>query len=60
MKWIYLDSDGDLYDDYRCPACHRIITVDSHRVDDIGLTIEGLNFCPRCGADLRGSKNENE
>ena len=51
-KWIYMDNDGTRYDDYKCSACNKTITVDAERCCDIGFVIEDMCFCPNCGAKM--------
>ena len=53
-KWVYHESQNDRYDDMVCPFCKKSYTVDAYRIDDIGFTAEDFNFCPNCGADMRG------
>ena len=57
-EWFAFDDDNWLYDTYRCSNCRKTITVDSERRDDIGFTIEDMNYCPYCGADMRGEDDE--
>lgn len=56
-KWIYKDDDDTRYGSYWCSECHYGITVDEYRIDDIGFVIEDMNYCPHCGADMRGENN---
>ena len=53
-KWIFMDSDDMRYDSYRCSNCWNEITVDPKRVCDIGFVIEDFNYCPNCGARMKG------
>ena len=39
-EWVFDDFDGDGYD-YQCPCCSMYARKSS-------------NFCPNCGADMRG------
>ena len=55
-KWIAHETQNDRYDDIKCPFCKKIYTVDAYRIDDIGFTAEDFNFCPNCGADMRGEE----
>ena len=43
-EWISQDYDDLKISDYRCNQC-------GHYQDDI------TNFCPNCGADMRGANN---
>ena len=51
-KWIYQDDDDMRYDSYKCSECHKLITVDASRVDDIGFVIGDMKFCPNCGSRM--------
>lgn len=53
-KWIFHETENDRYDDMICPFCKMTYTVDAYRIDDIGFTAEDFNYCPNCGADMRG------
>ena len=53
-KWIEYDSDEDKYDIIKCSCCNHTFTVDSFHWTDIGFTKNDFNFCPNCGADMRG------
>ena len=48
-EWIeHFDTKeylGSLMSEYECSICHEWVDDDS-------------NFCPRCGADMRGGKND--
>lgn len=57
-EWIIHETENDRYDDVICPFCRKSYTVDAYRIDDIGFTAEDFNFCPNCGADMRGGTNE--
>ena len=57
-EWIDLDSDTEKYDDIMCSNCKQSFTVDAYRWCDIGFTVDDLKFCPNCGADMRGTKND--
>lgn len=52
--WIGMDEEDPRYDYYKCSNCWNEISVDHIRVCDIGFTIEDFNFCPHCGAKMRG------
>ena len=43
---------------WKCSECGAVVNNDRH---DIFLypIVEQLNYCPFCGADMRGGKNEN-
>ena len=49
-RWVYVDDDDMRYDTYYCSECRNRITVDSHRRDDIGFTIDDMKRCNKCGA----------
>lgn len=53
-EWIEFDSDEDKYDIIKCSCCKHIFTVDSYHWTDIGFVKDDFNFCPNCGADMRG------
>ena len=55
-KWIIHETETDRYDDMKCPFCKKSYTVDAYRIDDIGFTAADFNFCPNCGADMRGEQ----
>ena len=57
-KWIEYDSDEDKYDIIKCSCCNHTFTVDSFHWTDIGFTKNDFNFCPNCGADMRGGQDE--
>ena len=52
-KWIYgEDSMADCVDGYRCDQCGFFVPWDyQHKSIDY---IKDYNFCPNCGADMRG------
>ena len=56
-EWIIHETETDRYDDMKCPFCKKSYTVDAYRIDDIGFTAADFNFCPNCGADLRGEQD---
>ena len=51
-KWIYLDSESEIYDDIKCPFCMRTFTVDAERKCDIGFVASDLKYCPHCGEKM--------
>ena len=53
-KWVFFDTMEDKYDEIKCPFCNMRFTVDAYHWTDIGFTAEDLQFCPNCGADMRG------
>lgn len=46
--WIYERCDM-----YSCSKC-------GHKYTDLSCEQDGMNFCPNCGADMRGGKMTNE
>ena len=56
-KWIYCeDSTADCVDGYRCDQCGLFVPWDyQHKSIDY---IKDYNFCPNCGADMRGKQND--
>ena len=50
------DSDEDKYDIIKCSHCKHIFTVGSYHWSDIGFVKDDFNFCPNCGADMRGEQ----
>ena len=52
MRWIPIDDESNIYDEYKCPDCHHYYTVDAERKCDIGFVIEDLRFCPNCGSPM--------
>ena len=57
-KWIEFDSDEDKYDLIKCSCCEHIFTVDSFHWSDRGFVKDDFNFCPICGASMKGEKDE--
>lgn len=57
-EWIFRETENDRYDDMICLFCKTSYTVDAYRIDDIGFTAEDFNYCPHCGADMRGESDE--
>ncbi len=55
-KWIYCeDSTADSVDGYRCDQCGFFVPWDyTHKSIDY---IKDYNFCPNCGADMRGEQD---
>ncbi len=51
-RWVYVDDDDMCYNTYYCSECRNRITVDSHRRDDIGFTIDDMKRCNKCGARM--------
>lgn len=43
-KWIYYDPNG-----FKCSRCGRYLEIECGDVK--------MNFCPHCGADMRGGLN---
>lgn len=54
-EWKRVGS-GSLYDTYECTNCHRPPKWDC--LGDNHWRIAFTDFCPNCGADMRGKKNE--
>ena len=50
--WIHIDDDNLVYDSFWCSECHKSITVDAKRTDDIGFVIDDMKFCPNCGVKM--------
>lgn len=55
-EWVIHETETDRYDDMKCPFCKKSYTVDAYRIDDIGFTAADFNYCPNCGADMRGKQ----
>ena len=55
-RWIYCeDSNADCVDGYRCDQCGFFVPWDyQHKSIDY---IKDYNFCPNCGADMRGEQD---
>ena len=55
-RWLYCeDSTADCVDGYRCDQCGFFTPWDyKHKGIDY---IQDYNFCPNCGADMRGEQN---
>lgn len=55
-KWVYCeDSMADCVDGYRCDQCGFFVPWDyQHKSVDY---IKDYNFCPNCGAGMRGEQN---
>ena len=54
-KWIYGEHESAMCDGYRCDKCGFFVPWDyQHKFIDF---IKDYNYCPSCGADMRG---ENE
>lgn len=56
-KWIYGEDEYGI-DGYHCDKCGFFVPWDY--VHKFINYIEDYNFCPSCGADMRGSSNEYE
>ena len=59
-RWAEFDSDEDKFDIIKCSCCKHTFTVDSYHWTDIGFVKDDFNFCPNCGADMRGGENETD
>ena len=56
-NWIYGEDEYGI-DGYHCDKCGFFVPWDyAHKFISY---IEDYNFCPSCGADMRGSNNEYE
>ena len=51
-EWVMIDEHCNHAKTYECTACRRAVELDHYarRCD--------YNFCPYCGADMRGETNE--
>lgn len=56
-RWLGFDSDEDMYDIIKCSCCKHTFTVDSYHWSDIGFVKDDFNYCPNCGADMRGEEH---
>ena len=56
-RWLYCeDTTADCVDGYRCDQCGFFVPWDyQHKSIDY---IKDYNFCPNCGADMRGEQDE--
>lgn len=55
-KWIYGEDLVAMCDGYRCSNCGFFVPWDyQHKFISY---IEEYNFCPNCGADMRGEQND--
>ena len=53
-KWIYGEHDVTMCDGYRCDRCGFFVPWDyQHKFIDF---IKDYNFCPNCGANIRGGQ----
>ena len=51
-KWIYGEHEHAMCDGYRCDKCGFFVPWDyQHKFIDF---IKDYNYCPSCGADMRG------
>ena len=55
-RWLYCeDTTADCVDGYRCDQCGFFVPWDyQHKSIDY---IKDYNFCPNCGADMRGEQD---
>ena len=49
-KWIYVGSVGS-WDEIKCSACDEVVSTQDRDL------ILNWDFCPHCGADMRGENN---
>ena len=57
-KWIYGEHDVAMCDGYRCDKCGFFVPWDyQHKSIDF---IKDYNYCPSCGADMRGRGDSDE
>ena len=59
-EWFAFDIDSERYDEIKCSVCRKAFIVDAQRYCDIGFIKDDLNFCPNCGADMRGKNEQQE
>ena len=53
-KWIYGEHESAMCDGYRCDKCGFFVPWDyQHKFIDF---IKDYNYCPSCGADMRGEE----
>ena len=53
-KWIYGEHESAMCDGYRCDKCGFFVPWDyQHKFIDF---IKDYNYCPSCGADMRGEQ----
>lgn len=55
-KWIYGEDEDSMYDGYTCNKC-GFFMLWKYRPDTIDFA-DVYNFCPNCGADMRGVNHE--
>lgn len=56
-EWIYGEDEYGI-DGYHCDKCGFFVPWDyAHKFINY---IEDYNFCPHCGADMRGERNDND
>lgn len=51
-EWLHTDKAFSWHSKDECSECHY---HNAHRID-----LSYYNYCPNCGADMRGGKNGNE
>ena len=55
-EWIYGEHDVAMCDGYRCDRCGFFVPWDyEHKLIDF---IKDYNFCPNCGAKMKGADDE--
>ena len=52
-KWIDLSDQWGLEGTFKCSACGELWSLIDGTPQD-----NGMNFCPNCGADMRGKDDE--
>ena len=58
-KWImrhHIDENRQGFNMWICSECREEFSYDA----ETGVGITDANFCPNCGADMRGDKNGNQ
>ncbi len=56
-EWHIFEIEGDMAYYAECPSCGYRYGCGNRRFSTIKEKIEIHNFCPDCGADMRGEYN---